>query len=121
MTEKKKNGRPSHKPTAEQRKLVTDLVLAGMPQKEIAEVLDIGHMTLKEHYKDELSKNKWKRLNGVAKNIYKWAMEENCRASAFFIMKTQGGWREVSRMEHTGEDGGGIKVQVTIGGLDEDE
>jgi AraC-like DNA-binding protein len=56
------NGRPSFHPTDRQRGQVEAMCACGIPEKEIAQVLDISPTTLRKHFRRELDHNYQRRL-----------------------------------------------------------
>jgi len=59
---------------------------------------------------DAYKKGKSKAIAGVASNLLSQARNGNTSAAMFYL-KTQAGWREISRHELTGEDGGPVAIQ----------
>ena len=113
---KKGRGRPPHEPTDVTRKQVEMCCGMGWNHDQIARFMCISDETLRRHYKHELSVGKGQILYKVAQSLYEMALDPNHRsaaACAMFIMKTQAGWRETNRVEHTGADGGAIQTEVT--------
>lgn len=113
---KKKRGRPPHEPTDVTRKQVMMCCGMGWNHDQIARFMCISDETLRRHYKDELSAGKGQILYKVAQSLFEMALDPNHKsaaACAMFIMKTQAGWRETNRVEHTGADGGAIQAEVT--------
>lgn len=78
----------------------------GIPQEDIATVLDIGAKTLRKHYRTELDTGTAKANAKVAENLYKHATGEGRAAvtAAIFWMKTRAGWRETIVNEHKNLD-----------------
>lgn len=105
----------AHAPTQKTRDAVEMLVASGIQQKHIAGILAISVPTLKLHYPEELELGKAKKLAAVAATIFQSAVGRPAKfdelgnkvqseikpdkASAFFIMKCQGGWKETNVVE----------------------
>ncbi len=95
--------------TAEERSEVTTMTIGGLTQIQIAEVFrdGIDVKTLRKHFRKELDIAKAKAIANLGASCYKRAMAGD-NASTFFYLKTQGGWKETSAVEHSGKDGGVI-------------
>jgi hypothetical protein len=121
---KGRKGNQPHIPTKETRNVVLTGRARGMTQVEIAEFMGVTDRTLRNHYKDELRTGKYAAVKQVADKLFKIAMDEDPStisqqlAASIFILKTQGGWREVNRTEITGKDGGAIQIEASRAVLD---
>lgn len=119
-----KRGRPLYTPTAEQRKMVELYAAVGTPHLVIADVLGVAEMTLRKHYRAELTQGLHKANAKVAGKLFNIAMAGN-PAALIFWLKSRAGWRETNRLEHTGAEGSPIKVEagdgVDLGKLSVDE
>lgn len=105
----------AHEPTSKQREAVEMLVASGIQHKHVAGILGISEPTLRAHYADELALGKAKKLAAIAATVFQSAMGRPARfddrgnkiqaeikpnvASAFFILKCQGGWKETNVVE----------------------
>ena len=98
-------------PTAEQRKTVRAMAAFGIPQLEIGKVIGISDRTLRRAFRGELDKAAIEANAKVAEVCFRMATSGTVPAATFFWLKTRAGWREVTRQEHTGGDGGPIKLQ----------
>tara|TARA_R110000803_G_scaffold201029_1_gene265683 strand:+ start:1401 stop:1763 length:363 start_codon:yes stop_codon:yes gene_type:complete len=109
----KKNTPPdkTHYPTEAQRQTVQLHTTIGTDQETIARVIGIDPKTLRKHYRDELDISKAKANATVGGALFNKAKGGDTSAMIFW-MKTQAGWRETDRMEHTGPDGGAIPVEI---------
>ena len=85
----------------------------GIPEADIACVLDIDPKTLRKHYRSELDKGHIKATAKVAENLYRKATGEGREAvtAAIFWLKTRAGWKETSVHEMNG----GVSIQVITG------
>lgn len=87
-----------HEPTDKTRRQVEAMSSYGIPQEEIAKVIDIDPKTLRKHYRRELDIAETKANAMVAGKLY-----ENCmsgkEASIFFWLKTRAGYKEVTKVE----------------------
>ena len=109
-------GRPAHVPDEKGRGIVLRAAGMGLPQESIARILKIGLMTLRKHYKEELSTGSAECNMKVLETLYEVATDKEhrgCVSAAIFWTKVRSGWREVSRTEHTGADGQPIKAEVS--------
>jgi hypothetical protein len=68
----------------------------GVPEADIACVLDLDPKTLRKHYRGELDKGHIKATTKVAENLYRKATGEGREAvtAAIFWLKTRAGWKE---------------------------
>lgn len=114
-----------HEPSQKTREAVEMLVASGIQQAHIAGILQISVPTLKRHYGDELELGKAKKIAAVAATVFQAAVGRPAKfdergnkvqseikpdkASAFFILKCQGGWKETSVVE---------VVDPTVGALE---
>jgi hypothetical protein len=97
--------------TPEQRKTVRAMAAFGIPQMEIANVVGVSDRTLRKVFRDELDKAATEANAKVAEVCFRMATSGTVPAATFFWLKTRAGWREVSRLEHTGGDGGPVQLQ----------
>jgi hypothetical protein len=95
---------PTHEPTAATKSQVSTMVMAGIKQDVIADVLDIDPKTLRKYYRKELDTSKAKVVATVANKLYDQCINGNVSAMMFFL-KTQGGWREKSETNIISSDG----------------
>ena len=95
---------PPHKPTDETRELVAHRAALGQPHDRIAHKLGITRPTLVKHYDEELKTSREDLIAEIAGIVVKKALG-GCKASAFFYLKTQAGWRETQHVDHTSSDG----------------
>jgi hypothetical protein len=89
-------GRRRHQPDPGQRRQVEAMAGYGIPEADIATVLEIDPKTLRRHYRGELDKGHIKATTRVAENLYRRATGEGREAvtAAIFWLKTRAGWRE---------------------------
>ncbi len=97
----KKVTKPSHRATKERRETVGAMSAYGIPQKEIANCLEIDVKTLRKHYREELDTAQAKANAAVAGKLYKKAMG-GCTRSMIFWLKTRGRWSTKLEVENTG-------------------
>ena len=85
----------------------------GLTHDQISKVMQISDETLRKYYRDELETGEAKTTALVAQNLFNIATGSGQGAvtAAIFWMKTRAGWREVSRSEVSGPDGGAVKVE----------
>jgi hypothetical protein len=91
-----KTNHPKHTPTAEQRKQVEAMAAYGIPEVDIARVIDISHPTLRKWYLTELQTGHVKANAKVADNLFKIATGTGREAvtAAIFWLKVRAGWSE---------------------------
>jgi len=120
----KKRGKKPHAPNDKTREAVRNGCAKGMTQDEIASYMGITSVTLRKYYPNELRQGKYVSVLTVADKLFEIAMDTNPAtisqqlAASIFILKTQGGWREVNRTEITGKDGGAIQIEASRAVLD---
>jgi hypothetical protein len=97
--------RPAHNPDPPGRRQVEAMTGYGVPETDIAKVLDIDPKTLRKHYRKELDTGAIKATARVAEFLYKKATTEGpqCVTAAIFWLKTRGAWKETSVQEIAGE------------------
>jgi len=98
----------AHKPTDELRGFIRGLSLCGIANSEIANKAEMSLETLLKHYKPELAAKDRAKAK-VVSSLYQQAFKGNVTAQ-IFICKTQLGWRETDRLEHSGPNGGAIPI-----------
>ena len=96
-------GRPSFRPTEEERALVESLAAIGTNQDKIALLIrdGIDVKTLRKHFGHQLQTGKTRAVAKIAGKLYNKALQGDLGAQIFFL-KTQGGWSEKQRFEHSG-------------------
>ena len=106
-----------HEPTDEQRKTVAAMTAYGVPQPDLAAVIGIDPKTLRLHYSRELATAQSEANAKVAQSLFKKALGDGPQSvtAAIFWLKTRAQWRDVTRVEHSGPDGGPIQTEdVTV-------
>jgi hypothetical protein len=111
-------GRKSKELTEDQKAQVEALA-AYLTQEQIADYFGIGRTTwfamldrepdLSERYK----RGKAKAIGAVAQGLIQQARAGD-KVAAMFYLKTQAGWRETDRLEHTGADGAPIDLNIKV-------
>ena len=96
-------GRKAHNPEPGQRKQVEAMAGYGVPEAEIACVLEIDPKTLRRHYRKELDKGHIKANSRVAESLYQKALGDGSQSvtAAIFWLKTRAGWKEMNLHEVT--------------------
>lgn len=91
-------GRPSHKVTPDNRKLVETVSGLGLPHEQIGSLLGIDDKTLRKHYRQELDQGIAKANSNVVKSLYSKAAGGDVTACIWWT-KTRLGWKDTSRTE----------------------
>ena len=86
--------RRAHKPDPAQRRQVEAMAAYGIPETDIARVVNIDPKTLRNHYRDELDLGSTKANAQVAGFLFNSARNGNVTAQIFWL-KTRARWREV--------------------------
>ena len=96
-------GRPPHLPTPTERRQVEAMAGYGIPEADIARVLDIDARTLRKHYADELATGHIVTNAKVAESLFRKATGDHRQSvtAAIFWLKTRAGWREASPDDST--------------------
>lgn len=102
-----------YEPSDEDRKFVTLMAIGGITKEVMATVMGLDKKTLQKHYRAELEENVPKAHAKIVGALYNAALKGNVTAMIFYL-KTRLGWQEVNRLEHTGEDGGAINVNINL-------
>jgi hypothetical protein len=93
----------------------------GVPEKDIACVLDLDPKTLRKHYRSELDKGHIKATTKVAENLYRRATGEGREAvtAAIFWLKTRAGWKETFVQETRAEIRYVVRMPKQVADMDE--
>ncbi|MFC0386865.1 hypothetical protein [Muricoccus vinaceus] len=81
-------------PTAEQRRTVRVMSGFGIPQTDIATLLEIDPKTLRLHFRHELDRGAAEATVKVAQTLFSMATSGQNTAASIFWMKARAGWRE---------------------------
>ncbi len=81
-------------PTQEQRRLARAMAGLGLPQDQIALLLEIDPKTLRKHFRDDLDRGMAEANVKIAQSPFNMATTGNNVAAAIFWMKARAGWRE---------------------------
>jgi len=82
-----------HKPTAQTRKKVADMVSYGIAQKHIALCMGISHVTLTKYYKKEIETASHEANAQVAGMLFAKCMQGDV-TSIIFWLKTKAKWKQ---------------------------
>jgi len=102
--------RKPHSPDDKTRKTVEAMASYGIPQEDIAKVLEIDAKTLRKYYEYELETAATKATAQVAQRLYNKCMNDDT-SSIIFWLKTRARWAETVRQEHTGKDGAELTIR----------
>jgi hypothetical protein len=96
--------RRAHKPDPAQRRQVEALAGYGVPEDDIASVIEVDAKTLRKHYRRELGQGHIKASAKVAENLYRKATGDGSQSvtAAIFWLKTRAGWKETVVQENVG-------------------
>ena len=91
-------GRKAHNPDPVTRRQVEAMAAYGIPEADIATVIEIDPKTLRRHYRKELDTGHIKANTKVAENLYRKATGEGREAvvAAIFWLKTRARWKETT-------------------------
>jgi hypothetical protein len=119
VTAKKKMGRPPFKPTDEQRKYVSQMIAVGIPQEQVARAIVPGGIaveTLQKHFDEEIATASIKANATIGGAAFQRAKAGDPQMIKWWTA-TRMGWKETTRNEVTGADGGPV---VLWGGKPDD-
>lgn len=85
---------PPFEPTAEQRRMARAMSGLGLPQDQIALLLEIDPKTLRKHFRDDLDRGMAEANVKVGQTLFGMATTGNNVAATIFWMKARAGWRE---------------------------
>ena len=85
---------PPFEPTAEQRRMARAMSGLGLPQEQIALLLEVDPKTLRKHFRDDLDRGMAEANVKVGQSLFNMATQGNNVAAAIFWMKARAGWRE---------------------------
>ncbi len=111
--------RKPHEPDEKTRKTVEAMSSYGIPQEDIAKVLEIDPKTLRKYYEYELDTAAAKTNSQVAQRLYQKCLAGDT-ASMIFWLKTRARWAETVKQEHLGKDGEALKyppINLVIDGI----
>ena len=81
-------------PTQEQRRLARAMAGLGLPQDQIALLLEVDPKTLRKHFRDDLDLGMAEANVKIAQSLFNMATTGGSVAAAIFWMKARAGWRE---------------------------
>jgi hypothetical protein len=110
-------GRPAFNPSPKQRNFVEIALAGGIRVEDICAVLEITHTTFRKYFRGEATAGKTKRNAAVISALYKAAIGGNVTAQIYWT-KAQMGWKETSRLEHTGKDGEALTYEERMRQID---
>jgi len=103
----------------EEQKAQVEALAAYLTQDQIADYFGITRPTLLAMMEREpdislrYKRGKAKAIGAVAQGLIQQAMAGD-KVAAMFYLKTQAGWRETDRIEHTGADGAPIDLNIKV-------
>jgi hypothetical protein len=80
-----------------------------VPHEDIALRLKISSDTLVKYYQEELDEGRIDANSAIAGTLFNQAKKGNT-AAAIFWLKTRARWKETQSHEHSGVDGGEIRI-----------
>ena len=119
MAGNKNSGRKPFKPTDEQRKYVSQMIAVGIPQEQVARAIvenGIAVETLQKHFGEEIATASIKANAKIGGAAFNKALAGDPQMIKWWTA-TRMGWKETTRNEVTGADGGPV---VLWGGKPDD-
>lgn len=111
---KRGRGQPPFQPTQALREQVEAYSAVGIPEVDIALVMNIHPMTLRKYFSRELRTGHVKALAKVGGTLYNLAVTHNNVTAGIFFMKARGHWRDHTVVEHTGKNGGPLGFSALV-------
>lgn len=102
-------GRHKYEPTDEHRRQVMIMAGFGIPQLEIATMIDCAPKTLRRYYRRELDTAATEANMRVAQSLYNLAVKDKSVAAAIWWTKARMGWREAQDV-----NAGGTQQPIAI-------
>jgi hypothetical protein len=107
MTEKKHaGGRPSYEPTDKDRAQIRTMSGMGIPDYDIAKVMNLSTPTIRKYFWTELESGHIEANAKVAQSLFKQATDPSGQKSvtaAIFWLKCRAGWREEDSRDNPGK------------------
>lgn len=92
--------RPPFIPTDENRRLVKSLSAVGLPQADIALMIEIrSPRTLRKHFRQELDRGGLEANSSVAKTLYEMATSGEDVTATIFWLKCRARWNDRAALE----------------------
>jgi hypothetical protein len=110
-----------YEPTDEQQRTVRAMSGFGIPQDDIATLLEIDLKTLRKHFRHELDRGSIEATAKVAQSLFNMATQGQNVAAAIFWMKVRGGWSEKIRPELVEVETGSKTFSIHIGAAREQD
>lgn len=109
------SGPKALKPTREERELVEAMSGYGVPHDNIAALVrdGISHDSLSKHFPNELKRGKAKANARVGRTLFQKAIGGDV-TSMIWWTKTQMRWAETQKIQHTGNDGDPISIEIGV-------
>ena len=101
---------PPFEPTEEQRRIVRAMAGFGLPQENIAVLIDVDTEMLRARFQHELDRGAAEGTARVAQTLFQMATVDKNVSAVIFWMKARAGWRE--KVAVSGEDGSQIVFNV---------
>jgi hypothetical protein len=105
-------GNPAHEPTEKTRATVKAMSAYGIPQEQVARVLDIDSKTLRLHYRDELDLGVIEANAQIAKTLFNQGVKDGNTAALIWWTKSRMGWKERQEIAHTDAEGNNIAITL---------
>lgn len=114
----RKAGPARYEASPKDRDRVKLMAIAGIPQDDIAKVLGVCKQTLYDNYREELDLGLIEANTRVAGNLLMMATgprdQKTTVTAAIWWTKSRMGWKDTSRIEQTGADGGPIQTENQV-------
>lgn len=105
------SGRPRHIPSAASRERVVISSGLGIPNDQIAAILNISLTSLLKYYESDIRLGRAKASAEIADSLFNKAKNGDTAALIWWT-KAQMKWTETQRHENTGSDGGPVEIVI---------
>lgn len=115
MRHKKEDGRPEMTIFPADRATVQCLAALGCPHRKIAQCIGkrgISEPTLRKHFRRELDVSDTEMLAAAGASLMR-GLKKGEQWATMAVLKCKAGWKETTRQEHSGPDGGTIDLNVS--------
>lgn len=109
-------GNRPHVVTEQYQKLIESYSALKLPQKEIAQLMDMSEDTLTKYYRFELERGKAGAHHNLSSVAHSLALQGD-KEMLKFVLSRKYDWKEQKGLELTGKDGEAIKIEQSKNSL----
>ena len=101
-------------PNEEQRRLARAMAGFGLPEHDIAVLINVDVATLRQHFRRDLELGAVEGSAKVAQTLFLLATRDKNVSACIFWAKARMGWSEKTGVELTGKDGAPLDVPSIV-------